>query len=158
MSVQSPAATREGAIDPRLRWRLHLLPLAAAVFLSVYGKVVCEFIATIALAELYGEARVAAIRPVLQRLVRVIEASQSDKGGMVGDPDVLISGLPKSTRDGAGIDALIDTAIFETFESLPRGKRRDADFVSGAIERAVRNAVGGVWGKKPMVHVLVIET
>ena len=87
-----------------------------------------------------------------------IAVALSDKGGMVGDPDVLISGLPKSTRDGAGIDALIDTAIFETFESLPRGKRRDADFVSGAIERAVRNAVGGVWGKKPMVHVLVIET
>lgn len=86
-----------------------------------------------------------------------IAVALSDKGGMVGDPDVLISGLPKTTRDGAGIDALIDTAIFETFESLPRGKRRDADFVSGAIERAVRNAVGGVWGKKPMVHVLVVE-
>ena len=64
---------------------------------------------------------------------------------------------PKSTRDGAGIDAAIDAAIFETFESLPRGKRRDADFVSGAIERAVRNAVNSVWGKKPMVHVLVVE-
>ena len=55
------------------------------------------------------------------------------------------------------MDALIDAAIFETFESLPRGKRRDADFVSGAIERAVRNAVNAVWGKKPMVHVLVVE-
>ena len=47
--------------------------------------------------------------------------------------------------------------IFETFESLPRGKRRDSDFVSTAIERAVRNAVGVVWGKKPQVHVLVVE-
>ena len=53
-----------------------------------------------------------------------------------GDPDVMIAGLPQRTREGAAIDALIDAAIFETFESLPRGKRRDADFVSGAIERA----------------------
>jgi len=86
-----------------------------------------------------------------------IALALSPKGGMVGDPDVMIAGLPVRTRDGAAIDALIDTAIFETFEGLPPGKRRDADFVSGAIERAVRNAVNGVWGKKPVVHVLVVE-
>ena len=79
------------------------------------------------------------------------------KGEMAGDPDVLIAGLPKNTRDGAGIDAAVDAAIFETFESLPRAKRRDADFVCGAVERAVRNTVDGLWGKKPMVHVLIVE-
>ena len=81
----------------------------------------------------------------------------SDKGDMTGDPDVMIAGLPRNTRDGAAIDALIDTAIFETFEGLARGKRRDADLVSNAIERAVRNSVNAVWGKKPAVHVLVVE-
>ena len=79
------------------------------------------------------------------------------KGEMAGDPDVLIAGLPKSTRDGAGLDAAIDAAIFETFESLPRAKRRDADFVCGAVERAVRNTVDALWGKKPTVHVLIVE-
>ena len=81
----------------------------------------------------------------------------TSKGDMAGDPDVLFSGLPRATREGAGVDALIDAAIFETFESLPRGKRRDPDAVAGAIERAVRSAVNDVWGKKPMVHVLVVE-
>ena len=76
---------------------------------------------------------------------------------MAGDPDVMIAGLPERTREGAAIDALIDDAIFETFESLPRGKRRDAEFVSSAIERAVRDSVNAVWGKKPQVHVLVVE-
>ena len=79
------------------------------------------------------------------------------KGELAGDPDVMIAGLPRLTREGAGFDELIDTTIFETFESLPRGKRRDADFVSTAIERAVRNAINSVWGKKPQVHVLVVE-
>jgi ribonuclease J len=79
------------------------------------------------------------------------------KGEMAGDPDVLIAGLPQATREGAGVDALIDSAIFESFESLPRGKRRDADSVGAAIERAVRNAVDRVWGKKPIVHVLIVE-
>jgi ribonuclease J len=79
------------------------------------------------------------------------------KGEMAGDPDVMIAGLPERTREGAAIDALIDDAIFEAFEGLPSGKRRDSDVVSSAIERAVRNSVNAVWSKKPQVHVLVVE-
>ena len=79
------------------------------------------------------------------------------KGEMAGDPDVMIAGLPERTREGAAIDALIDDAIFEAFEGLPPGKRRDPDVVSSAIERAVRNSVNAVWSKKPQVHVLVVE-
>ena len=86
-----------------------------------------------------------------------IAIALTPKGEMAGDPDVMIAGLPEKTRDGAAIDALIDAAIFETFEGLPRGKRRDPDFLSTAIERAVRNSVGAVWGKKPQVHALVVE-
>jgi ribonuclease J len=79
------------------------------------------------------------------------------RGEMAGDPDVMIAGLPERTREGAAIDALIDDAIFEAFEALPPGKRRDPDVVSSAMERAVRNSVGAVWAKKPQVHVLVVE-
>ncbi|HME85472.1 MAG TPA: ribonuclease J [Roseiarcus sp.] len=86
-----------------------------------------------------------------------IAIALTPKGEMAGDPDVMIAGLPERTRDGAGLDEIIDTAIFETFEGLPGGKRRDADFLSSAIERGVRNAVNGVWGKKPQVHVLIVE-
>jgi ribonuclease J len=86
-----------------------------------------------------------------------IAIALTSKGEMAGDPDVMIAGLPDRTREGAAIDALIDDAIFEAFESLPPGKRRDADVVSSAIERAVRGSVNAVWGKKPQVHVLVVE-
>jgi ribonuclease J len=55
------------------------------------------------------------------------------------------------------MDELVDAAIFGAFESLPRAKRRDADAVSIAVERAVRNSVRAAWGKRPVVHVLVIE-
>ncbi len=86
-----------------------------------------------------------------------IALALTPKGEMAGDPDVMIAGLPERTKDGAAIDALIDDAIFEAFESLPQGKRRDAEVVSSAIERAVRASVNAVWGKKPQVHVLVVE-
>jgi ribonuclease J len=79
------------------------------------------------------------------------------KGEMAGVPDVILAGLPEKTQAGASLDEIVDAAVFQTFESLPRPKRRDADIVSGAVEKAVRAAVGVVWGKKPTVHVLVIE-
>jgi ribonuclease J len=55
------------------------------------------------------------------------------------------------------MDALIDSALFQTYDNLPKQKRRDADLVSTAIEKAVRGAVNQAWGKKPAVNVLVIE-
>jgi ribonuclease J len=86
-----------------------------------------------------------------------IAIALTPKGEMAGDPDVMIAGLPERTRDGAGFDEIIDSAIFEAFEGLARGKRRDPDALSSAVERGVRGAINTVWGKKPQVHVLVVE-
>ncbi len=79
------------------------------------------------------------------------------RGELAGDPDVLITGLPARVRDGKPLDAIIDDAIFSTLDNLGRGKRRDPDAAAAAVERSVRGAVGAAWGKKPTVHVLVVE-
>ena len=79
------------------------------------------------------------------------------QGDLAGVPDVLTAGIPARARDGVAIDAIVDDALFQTFDQLPRQKRRDADIVSTAIEKAVRNAIAGAWGKRPAVHVLVVE-
>jgi ribonuclease J len=79
------------------------------------------------------------------------------KGEMAGVPDVVLSGLPAKTRAGLVLDEIVDAALFETFDALPRPQRRDANLVSTAIEKAVRAAVAAAWGKKPTVHVLVVE-
>lgn len=77
-------------------------------------------------------------------------------GDMVGDPDVVFAGVPKRGKFGEDMAELIDEALFATFEGLPRGRRRDANTLSTALERAVRGAVNAVWGKKPLVHVMVV--
>jgi ribonuclease J len=86
-----------------------------------------------------------------------IALAVTSKGDLAGDPDVVFTGLPLKTRSGGGMDEVIDTTIFETFDNMPRPKRRDPDTLSGALERAVRNAVNASWGKKPNVHVLIVE-
>ena len=79
------------------------------------------------------------------------------KGDIAGVPDVTMFGLPRKTRDNRSMDEVVDRALFETLDSLPRARKRDLDGACTAVERAVRAAVGAVWGKKPHVHVLAIE-
>ncbi len=86
-----------------------------------------------------------------------IALAVTSKGDLAGVPDVMTAGIPARVRDGAAMDVIVDEAMFQTFDQLPRQKRRDADIVSTAIEKAVRNAVASAWGKRPAVHVLVVE-
>ncbi len=82
------------------------------------------------------------------------------KGELAGDPDVVIAGIPQQGRNGLARPWTRSSMrrFSQTLDAqLPRQKRRDADLVSGAVERAVRNAVRNHWGKKPIVHVLVME-
>lgn len=85
-----------------------------------------------------------------------IALAVNSNGEMAGDPDVVFAGVPKRGKFGEEMGGVIDEALFATFEGLPRARRRDADALSTAIERSVRGAVSSVWGKKPIVHVMVV--
>ncbi|MGH8527595.1 MAG: MBL fold metallo-hydrolase, partial [Gammaproteobacteria bacterium] len=103
-----------------------------------------------------GEALKARQRLAFSGIV-TIALAVNPKGDLLGVPDVMTAGIPARARDGAAIDTIVDDALFQTFDHLPRQKRRDADIVSAAIEKAVSSAVAAVWGKRPAVHVLVVE-
>ena len=80
-----------------------------------------------------------------------------DKGNLLADPEVELIGIPDNTGDGDPMDTVAYNAVVETFDSLPKPRRRDPDSVAEAIRRGVRAAVGQHWRKKPnvTVHVLV---
>jgi ribonuclease J len=78
------------------------------------------------------------------------------KGEMVDDPSLDLIGIPERDREGGSIYEAVLDAVIETFESLPRGRRRDPESVAEALRRAVRAAVAQRWGKKPMCHVHVL--
>ena len=82
----------------------------------------------------------------------------TEKGELVGDPSYDLLGIPERDRKGDFLHERVHEAVLSTFESLPRGKRRDPDAVGEAVRRAVRAAVNERWGKKPMcyVHVLTV--
>ena len=58
----------------------------------------------------------------------------------------------------ARFTAIAMNAAIETFDNLPKARRRDPDAVQEAVSRGVRARVAAEWGKKPnmLVHVLVV--
>jgi ribonuclease J len=79
------------------------------------------------------------------------------RGDLMGEVEIEASGLPQSSQDASPMLDLLLEAVLRCVKGLPRARRRDADFVENAVERAARAAVNGFWGKKPKVHVLVVQ-
>lgn len=79
------------------------------------------------------------------------------KGEIAGDPVIDVMGLPMSARDGKELIDVVADSVAQTLDSLPRARRKDSELVENAVDRAVRAALNGAWGKKPACHVLVVE-
>ncbi|MGB3273943.1 MAG: ribonuclease J [Xanthobacteraceae bacterium] len=88
----------------------------------------------------------------------VVSIAVTEKGDLADDPEVDLIGVPE--KNGAAellADEVFDVAV-DTFENLPRARRRDPDAAAESVRRAVRSALLAQWGKKPIcvVHVLVV--
>jgi ribonuclease J len=80
----------------------------------------------------------------------------TEKGALAADPEVELFGIPERGKDGTLLADIASDAVHDTFESLPRPKRRDPDSVAEAVRRAVRGALAQQWGKKPVCHVHIL--
>jgi len=79
----------------------------------------------------------------------------SDKGILLAEPEIALTGLPLADREGTPFAKIARDAVVGTIDSIPRPKRKDQALVSEAVRRSVRAAVNQSWGKKPMCSVLL---
>src|SRR5262249_31062960 len=80
----------------------------------------------------------------------------TEKGALAAAPEIDLLGIPERGSDGTPLVDIAGDAVLDTFETLPRARRRDADSIAEAIRRGVRGAVGAQWGKKPICYVHVL--
>lgn len=85
-----------------------------------------------------------------------VAVAMTPKGEVVGDPMIDLSGLPELGIGGKPIDDVVEEAVLDCLDGLPKQRRRDPDAVAESLTRAVRGQVNAIWGKKPLCHVLVI--
>ncbi|MFM1816119.1 MAG: hypothetical protein RLZ98_2814 [Pseudomonadota bacterium] len=78
-------------------------------------------------------------------------------GEIAGEIEAEIDGVPALTGDGREmIDVVLDAAE-GAIEGIPRRNRRNVETVREAVRRAVRGSVDRVWGKRPVVKVLISQ-
>jgi len=78
-------------------------------------------------------------------------------GELAANPEVDLVGIPEVSGQGEPMAEIAYQAVVQTFESLPRGRRRDPESVAEAVRGGVRAAIASRWNKKPMCHVQVLE-
>lgn len=110
-----------------------------------------------------GSLLVAAGEPTVQERRRLsfagivsVAIAIDGKGNIAGEPDIALTGLPLRARSGETMVELVTDAVADVLDGLPKAKRRDADTLAHAVERAVRAEVQHAWGKKPTCHVLIV--
>jgi ribonuclease J len=104
-----------------------------------------------------AEARTVADRRRLSMAgVVSVALALDDKGMLATDPEVELIGIPEADQDGEKFAALVYEVALETVEEMPKARRRDPDAIGESVKRAVRAAVAGRWGKKPLCIVLVV--
>ncbi len=86
-----------------------------------------------------------------------ISLAISERGELVTDPEVTLTGIPEADAQGQKIEDIAYDAAVEAFESMPRARRRDPEAVAEAVRRAIRARLGAAWNKKPTCHVHVLE-
>lgn len=86
-----------------------------------------------------------------------VAVALSEKGEMVAGPELDLMGIPQMTAEGEPMERIAFETVMDTFESLPRARRRDPDAVAEAIRRGVRSVIASHWGKKPICQVKVLE-
>jgi ribonuclease J len=82
----------------------------------------------------------------------------TERGELAADPEVELRGVPEKNAKGDSMQEIAYDTALETFENLPRARRRDPDAVADAVTRGVRAALAQHWGKKAncLVHVLTV--
>jgi ribonuclease J len=80
----------------------------------------------------------------------------TEKGELAADPEIELTGIPETNAAGESFNDIVYDAVLETFDSLPKQRRRDPDAIAESVSRAVRGTVGREWNKKPMCHVHVL--
>ena len=79
-----------------------------------------------------------------------------DSGGEIAAALVVTAfGAPKQDEDGDDLIDRMAEAAEDGVQSVQRKKRQDDEAVVIAVERAVRNVMSEVWGKRPIVKVLI---
>jgi ribonuclease J len=104
-----------------------------------------------------NDASVRERRKLAQVGVIMLAFAVDGAGDLAGEIEASIDGIPAVDADGGAMIDLVLDAAEDAIGNLPRKRRFSPDKLRDIVSRSVRSAVAEVWGKKPIIHVHVVE-
>lgn len=84
-----------------------------------------------------------------------ISVTLSDRGALQTDPQIVLDGIPEQDAEGYLLaESLLDD-VEDVIEQLPRKAQRNDDLIIENIKRSTKRTCSELWGKRPIVHVMV---
>ncbi|MEE4210548.1 MAG: ribonuclease J, partial [Parvularcula sp.] len=88
----------------------------------------------------------------------IVVTAAFDKTGTVKDRgDLVIRGIPNETDEGEDLHAIIESAVDEAIDAMPKPRRLDDREVELQVRRAIRAELMPVWGKRSDIIVLTLR-
>lgn len=84
-----------------------------------------------------------------------VSVTLSDRGEVLSDPQIILDGVPEHDEDGYLIEESLFEDIDDVLEGMPKKALLQDDLVAESIRREVRRTCADLWGKRPIVHVMV---
>ncbi len=77
------------------------------------------------------------------------------RGELVGEPEAELDGVPLEAPDGQEMLDIVLDAVEGALSGIPPKRRKNIDLARKAVHSAVRTSIDRVWGKRPIVKVLI---
>ncbi|MEO1041843.1 MAG: ribonuclease J [Pseudomonadota bacterium] len=87
----------------------------------------------------------------------VIAVAIDDKGKIKDRHPIVVKGVPRSDNDGEDLPSLIEDAVDDALDALPRPRRMDDKELENHIRRAVRSELSPRWGKRSDIAVMILR-
>jgi ribonuclease J len=86
----------------------------------------------------------------------VVSVALDRKNGLASEPLVLMRGVPKEDNEGDALAPIVEAAVEDALEAMPKPKRGDDKEIEAVLRRAIRTVLTPRWGKRSdiAVHVL----
>lgn len=80
-----------------------------------------------------------------------VSVVMNQRGDLAADIEVMSDGLPM------GLEGELAAAAEQALGAMPKPRRKDREALAETIRTAVRRAADGLWGKKPIVKVAIVD-
>ncbi|WOI54542.1 ribonuclease J [Parvularcula sp. LCG005] len=104
-----------------------------------------------------GDGVIRARRRLAEEGMIVVAVAIDGKSRLIAEPEVLLRGVPVEDNEGDELQPIVESAVNDALDRLPRAKMGSNRDIEMAVRRAIRTELMPRWGKRTDIAVIVLR-